>query len=180
MTWHCIGYSVYCITMWNLCGVVFFCDHSSACISLLSRIEVSARALIVLDANGSRARFNVKDTHTYASIQSGLPPSALTLSPAGGGQWWAVIGVRFAPPARLSPFVRFQSELGQLPSGFIPHFLLEPQPRFGDKTLVIRVVCPQNGTAVLKGLRVDQMRFIGVQEVDSYYIGISLRSTAQP
>ena len=31
---------------------------------------------------------------------------------------------------------------------------LEPQPRFGDKLLEIRLVCPQNGTAVLKGLRV--------------------------
>ena len=30
---------------------------------------------------------------------------------------------------------------------------LEPQSRFGDKLLEIRVVCPQNGTAVLKGLR---------------------------
>ena len=30
--------------------------------------------------------------------------------------------------------------------------LLGPQSRFGDKLLVIRVVCPQNGTAVLKAL----------------------------
>ena len=30
--------------------------------------------------------------------------------------------------------------------------LLEPQPRFGDKPLKFQVVCPQNGTAVLKGL----------------------------
>ena len=29
---------------------------------------------------------------------------------------------------------------------------LEPQSRFGDKVLEIRVECPQNGTAVLKGL----------------------------
>ena len=29
---------------------------------------------------------------------------------------------------------------------------LEPQSRFGDKLLEIRVECPQNGTAVLKGL----------------------------
>ena len=28
---------------------------------------------------------------------------------------------------------------------------LEPQSRFGDKLLDIRLVCPQNGTAVLKG-----------------------------
>ena len=31
--------------------------------------------------------------------------------------------------------------------------LLGPQSRFGDKILVIRMVCPQNGTAVLKGSR---------------------------
>ena len=30
--------------------------------------------------------------------------------------------------------------------------LLEPQPAFGDKLLKFQVVCPQNGTAVLKGL----------------------------
>ena len=31
--------------------------------------------------------------------------------------------------------------------------LLEPQSRFGDRPLNFRVVCPQHGTAVLKGLR---------------------------
>ena len=30
--------------------------------------------------------------------------------------------------------------------------LLEPQSRFGDQPLKLQVVCPQNGTAVLKGL----------------------------
>ena len=30
--------------------------------------------------------------------------------------------------------------------------LLQPQSRFGDKPLKFQVVCPQNGTAVLKGL----------------------------
>ena len=30
--------------------------------------------------------------------------------------------------------------------------LLEPQSRFGDKPFKDQVVCPQNGTAVLKGL----------------------------
>ena len=30
--------------------------------------------------------------------------------------------------------------------------LLEPQSRFGDKPLKFQVVCPQNETAVLKGL----------------------------
>ena len=29
---------------------------------------------------------------------------------------------------------------------------LEPQSRFGDKPVKFQVVCPQNGTAVLKGL----------------------------
>ena len=33
---------------------------------------------------------------------------------------------------------------------------LEPQSRFGDKVLEIRADCPQNGTAVLKGLRERQ------------------------
>ena len=31
--------------------------------------------------------------------------------------------------------------------------LLEPQSRFGDKPVKFQVVCPRNGTAVLKGLR---------------------------
>ena len=31
--------------------------------------------------------------------------------------------------------------------------VIAPQSRFGDKLLKIRVVCPQNGTAVLQGLR---------------------------
>ena len=30
---------------------------------------------------------------------------------------------------------------------------LEPQSRFGDKLPQFQVVCPQNGTAVLKGLK---------------------------
>ena len=34
----------------------------------------------------------------------------------------------------------------------LPYYLLRPQFRFGDKLLEVRVVCPQNGTAVLKGL----------------------------
>ena len=31
--------------------------------------------------------------------------------------------------------------------------LLESQSRFGDKSLKFEVVCPQNGTGVLKGLK---------------------------
>ena len=34
--------------------------------------------------------------------------------------------------------------------------LLEPQSRFGDKLVKFRIVCPQNGTAVLKGLSVKK------------------------
>ena len=30
--------------------------------------------------------------------------------------------------------------------------LLGPQPRFGDNPVKFQVVCPQNGTAVVKGL----------------------------
>ena len=33
--------------------------------------------------------------------------------------------------------------------------LLEPQSAFGDKLLNFQVVCPQNGTAVLKGLTIS-------------------------
>ena len=36
----------------------------------------------------------------------------------------------------------------------IPLTPLEPQSRFGDKLLEVREVCPQNGTAVLKGLTI--------------------------
>ena len=32
--------------------------------------------------------------------------------------------------------------------------LLGPQSRFGDKPLKLQVVCPPNGTAVLKGLSI--------------------------
>ena len=34
-----------------------------------------------------------------------------------------------------------------------PSTRLEPQSRFGDKLLKFQVVCPQNGTAALRGLR---------------------------
>ena len=36
--------------------------------------------------------------------------------------------------------------------------LLEPQSRFGDKPIKFQVVCPQNGTAVLKRLTVLSTR----------------------
>ena len=35
--------------------------------------------------------------------------------------------------------------------------LLEPQSRFGDKTLKFQVVCPQNGTAVPKWLTINAL-----------------------
>ena len=38
--------------------------------------------------------------------------------------------------------------------------LLEPQSRFGDKPVKFQVVCPQNGTEVLKGLTVTKVFFI--------------------
>ena len=34
---------------------------------------------------------------------------------------------------------------------------LEPQSRFGGKPLKLQVVCPQNGTAVLKGLSLNRL-----------------------
>ena len=37
-------------------------------------------------------------------------------------------------------------------SAFVSSTPLEPQSRFGGKLLEIGLVCPQNGTAVLKGL----------------------------
>ena len=42
--------------------------------------------------------------------------------------------------------------------------LLEPQSRFGDKPVKLEVICPQNGTAVLKGLT-PQVRFFAFQRV---------------
>ena len=36
--------------------------------------------------------------------------------------------------------------------------LLEPQSRFGDKAVRFQAVCPQNGTAVLRGLKRYQSR----------------------
>ena len=41
----------------------------------------------------------------------------------------------------------------RLPSDGLLLTPLEPQSRLGTKLLEIRLVCPQNGTAVLKGLR---------------------------
>ena len=48
--------------------------------------------------------------------------------------------------------------------------LLEPQSRFGDKALKFQVVCPQNGTEVLKGLascRIWVVRPKSVTEINS-------------
>ena len=64
--------------------------------------------------------------------------SGLSIAPAEG----------FLLPATY--FVPEESRGPVYPSGTLltP---LEPQSRFGDKLLEIRVVCPQSGTAVLKG-----------------------------
>ena len=43
---------------------------------------------------------------------------------------------------------------GPLPSGTTRLTPLEPQSHVGDNPVKFQVVCPQNGTAVLKGLRV--------------------------
>ena len=62
-----------------------------------------------------------------------------------------------SPPPLVSPaFLSFRSALWWFPSCTMSWWLLtllEPQSRFGDKILGIWLVCPQNGTAVLKGLR---------------------------
>ena len=53
---------------------------------------------------------------------------------------------------------------------------LEPQSRFGDKVLEIRVDCPQNGTAVLKGLQCTSDG--GISGLDILGIGLELRAKA--
>ena len=54
-----------------------------------------------------------------------------------------------------------------MPVGCYPHAcILEPQSRFGDKPVKSQIVCPQNGTALLKGLIViDSMIDFAPQEV---------------
>ena len=42
--------------------------------------------------------------------------------------------------------------------------LLEPQSRFGGKPLKLQVVCPQNGTAVLKPFRV--LRYTRINSIN--------------
>ena len=59
-TWHCTVYSAHCITTQYICGVVL-CPHKSV---QLSGIEESARTLAVLDVDGYKERFDVKNTHT--------------------------------------------------------------------------------------------------------------------
>ena len=55
----------------------------------------------------------------------------------------------FHEAARASRYVLTR---GQSPSK-LHRGLLEPRPRFEGKALKFEVVCPLNGTAVLKGLR---------------------------
>ena len=49
--------------------MVQFCDHITCTIS--SRIEVSARALVVLDVDGENDRFNVEYTHSLGQEKLG-------------------------------------------------------------------------------------------------------------
>ena len=42
--------------------------------------------------------------------------------------------------------------------------LLEPQSRFGDKPVIFQAVCPQNGTAVLKGIHTTSGRMYFEEE----------------
>ena len=67
-----------------------------------------------------------------------------------------------APRRFITPKLQLARSLGNTPKGAItmqvPKLsenltLLEPQSRCGGKPLKLQVVCPQNGTAVLKGLK---------------------------
>ena len=54
-----------------------------------------------------------------------------------------------------SIYIYFSPERKGLPTMYSEQgvsILLEPQSRFGDKPVKFQLVCPQNGTAVLKGL----------------------------
>ena len=46
--------------------------------------------------------------------------------------------------------------------------LLEPQSRFGDKPFKFQVVCPQYGTAVLTGLRLNLKDMVVTRRVEFY------------
>ena len=46
--------------------------------------------------------------------------------------------------------------------------LVEPQSHFGDKPVKFQVVCPQNGTAVLKGLSAQEHMPPGRQSRSGY------------
>ena len=61
----------------------------------------------------------------------------------------------FLPTAGLCISTQFAWSHADLSIFFFTYMcltLLEPQSRFGDKPFKFQVVCPQNGTAVLKGL----------------------------
>ena len=58
----------------------------------------------------------------------------------------------------LEPQSRFGDKLLEV-RVVCPQRGLEPQSRFGDRPVKFRVVCPQNGTAVLKGLMNEASSF---------------------
>ena len=72
-----------------------------------------------------------------------------------------VIGALLATRLSFAVFVLLRRP-AVLCATFYPLTLLEPQSRFGDNTLKFQVVCPQNGTAVLKGLTTSY-RFLGTK-----------------
>ena len=60
-----------------------------------------------------------------------------------------------APPTTISSVL---NDGAPLPHEGSLLTLLEPQSRFGDKRVKFQVVCPQHGTAVLKGLSIESQR----------------------
>ena len=64
-----------------------------------------------------------------------------------GGSW----GIIDAPPPRVIAHALL------CPFRHARLTRLEPQSRFGDKPLKFQVVCPQNGTAVLKGFNTNRV-----------------------
>ena len=90
------------------------------------------------------------------------------------GTWYLVYICIYLPLPRMIRDSLFCSRLSVCLSVFIPLLscmlnLLEPQSRFGDKLLIIWVVCPQNGTAVLKGLS-SQPLLLGIIYVPVFVI----------
>ena len=49
---------------------------------------------------------------------------------------------------------------------------LEPQSRFGDKPVKFQIVCPQNGTAVLKGLTQPNNNLATSVALVTFFLGL--------